>query len=639
MLFDAAGYFDEREKEAFGSVRDPETDKPSYKRAYYVARSPSDRDGVRIDLDRLLNDLLSGTSYLLLGTFGSGKSMVLKELFYLAKERFELRKTYRIPLYINLKSLKGHQSPDAALVEHLRAIGVNPDNIMRLFRAKQLLLVLDGFDELSNIVNDRPEKVLEVKKYWLGLLREFWTEGCEKGGGAMILAGRSNYLQDERELSACLGGWVTAKRVFLGDFTSKEATALINLYKSKHTIPDWVPNRPLLLAHLIAKKLIGDAEQISELSQERGWCLLFDMFCRREPKSGRALGFEAIRKIFERCATRLRTYPMESRAVLASDVVDIYTEVTGFKSPEDEELNNIYRLPIFAGGSKSSGDGPYFVDDMLADVAAAGDFVSFIREQSVERGVGRDYENISKGLSDFALDIADVRTQDEGIDRAAYAAALMRATQVESTPALVADALHICLRNDVSIQKIGRVKIELAEFDDLDLGVSTQDLATINYSHCKFSTVSLSGVPKGSMPKFDRCQLGELVGIPKEWLPSGFEDRNEVSVPMPSALAAHASKEISAPDGVKALLLCLDRLYDQKGFGRKENAFYRGHDLPANTVGGVLELLQRFGLASKGRRGTDSIWYRSKAQRERVRQIQRDPLASNDAVVTAVRKL
>lgn len=218
--------------------------------------------------------------------------MQLKELFYRAKERFERRETYRIPLYINLKSLKGHQTPHSALVEHIQAIGVDSDNIMKLFRARQLLIILDGFDELSNIVHDRPAKVAEIKKHWLGLVREFWAEGSDKSAGGMILSGRSNYLQSEQELKDCLGGWSNSTRLYLGDFTDGECKALIKAYKaskSHHEVPDWVPNRPLLLAHLIAKGLIGDVQSISELSREQSWCLLFDMFCARERKSGRAL--------------------------------------------------------------------------------------------------------------------------------------------------------------------------------------------------------------------------------------------------------------------------------------------------------------------------------------------------------------
>lgn len=325
--------------------------------------------------------------------------------------------------------------------------------------------------------------------------------------------------------------------------------------------------------------------------------------------------------------------------VSTADIIDIYTEVTDFKKPEDEELNNIYRLPIFAGSSHHGDDGLYFVDTMLADIAAAGDFLNLIREHSFDRGIGRDYENISSGLSDFALDIADVRAQAEGIDRSAYSAILMRAMRMESGPALIADSLNICLRNDVSISGTGSIKVDTAEFGDLDLGATTSDLSSIVFCDCKFDTITLSGIDKNHLPKFDGCQIGELIDIPREWLPNSFFSRNTVQVEVPSALSGRISKELMAPDGVLVLLLCLDRLYDQKGVGRKENAFYRGHDYSSSLVDMLLELLQRHEVAFRGRRRGDHIWYPAKAQRDRVRAIQGNPLTSTDEIVRAARKM
>jgi|SRR5665213_142656 len=158
-LVDAPAYLSARMVYHFGSVRnlDPRANN----------KPPSEKDFINLDLidlsDRkpispfdLTNIFQEDAGFhLLLGDFGAGKSMTMRQMFYLLRDVFyQGQPTF--PIFLNLRDHVGQDEPASALYDHGTRIGFpQPERLVRAWRSGFTHLFLDGFDEISRVPSSR----------------------------------------------------------------------------------------------------------------------------------------------------------------------------------------------------------------------------------------------------------------------------------------------------------------------------------------------------------------------------------------------------------------------------------------------------------------------------------------------------
>jgi HEAT repeat protein len=143
----------------------------------YIAPSGTDEQGMA---HRSLDDYFEqrfgvpgqGGCILLLGDFGTGKTTFLRHFAYrTAKEHFQESMSAGIPIFINLKDFEVDGNLAATVVRTLKRSGVTiePDLLVDSQLTNKIVLILDGFDEMSldpsrNTTQKNVQRVLDLAR-------------------------------------------------------------------------------------------------------------------------------------------------------------------------------------------------------------------------------------------------------------------------------------------------------------------------------------------------------------------------------------------------------------------------------------------------------------------------------------------
>ena len=149
-LVDAATYINVRDKCRFGSICDPATGDFDPDTGYVALEMLDVRTEDTWSTDKLAARLADGRRAVILGDYGAGKSMTLREIYRSLRARYLQGKSIQFPLYINLREHYGQGNPAEAIERHARNIGFpQPLHLVRAWRAGYALLLIDGFDEVA----------------------------------------------------------------------------------------------------------------------------------------------------------------------------------------------------------------------------------------------------------------------------------------------------------------------------------------------------------------------------------------------------------------------------------------------------------------------------------------------------------
>lgn len=171
QLFNGAEYLRCRSKYKFGSVADP------ISRAAIIGANNfipidlySEKEQTVIDQSQYLKDLISDKlkRTVLLGEYGSGKSMTLRNAFFDFQNAYLKNDAHIAPIYLNLRDHTGQSDPVEALERHARLIGYVPvsDNTWT-----NITVVWDATNGMAYIYANG---ALQVKFFW-GAFDPTWT--------------------------------------------------------------------------------------------------------------------------------------------------------------------------------------------------------------------------------------------------------------------------------------------------------------------------------------------------------------------------------------------------------------------------------------------------------------------------------
>jgi hypothetical protein len=637
-LINALDYLAVREKYRFGSVSDPATGGISPKVAY-----------VPLDIKELNSDhlwttyelrdaIIGGKRFLLLGDYGAGKSMTLRELFFDLAEKYRNHIVSKFPVYLNLRDHHGQSNPAEIFIRHATNIGfANPEHLIRAWRAGYVFLLIDGIDEITSFgIQGIWKRLRDVRFKALQGVRELLKQTPIDCG--LILASRAHFFDGNTERRSALAMGSGYTELSLNDFSDEQIQRYLKSAGLMGAIPKWLPSRPLLLGYLAAKGILEDMMAAPGTSQEglpadpaTGWTHLWDKVCQREADIEAGIDGPTVRRVLERLATTARTGRDGLGPLSRDDLVTSFEQICGY-APDEMGLLLLQRLPGL-GATQGDNTSRSFVDEDLSDVLRAGDVVQFLMEPFTFDC--HLFDTASVTLGTLGCQVAGHVLSDFSSGK--LEAAISRILKSSSSTVLLCDVVRLAMELDCATAVPVTVQHALVTF--ISLEKQNADFSNVHFRDCFFGGIELGDVDPTRAPRFEGCYVGELSGRrSREDLPTGmfdaacefdrFQDPGETN----SALL-----RLEVPLGVRVLLTMLRKLYQQSGSGRREMAFHRGLDHAARRlVPTILDILRREGLALRYRKFEDVIWHPDRSQMTRVGRIIASPRECNDPIVAEV---
>ncbi len=641
-LIDAYDYLQFREQHKFGSIYDPATQSPITNIKYIEVGLHCNGDDECFSTEQMADSLLAGKRFSVLGEYGVGKSMCLRQIYKHLVKRYRQSRTHKIPFYLNLREHQGQQEPAEILERHARYIGFrSPSQLVRAWKAGFVVLLLDGFDEVSSLGLQGAWRRLKDARFasMYGVRNLVSSSPIDCG---IVIAGREHFFDSEDERKKALGQTTAWRDIRLDEFTESQIVELVKQFGFSGEIPSWVPSRPLLLSTLFARGLSVDAtNQLSVVDDPAsGWDFLLDEVCNREARIEFGISGENVRTILEALATLARCKESGIGPLAPTDIIGIFQSECGF-SPTDEALIVLQRLPGLGRDPSSPDDSRAFVDVEFADACRAGDFVRFCMEPFNHQH--------SKRLSETCCVIGQTgiglsaRILKEGQFREGHLTAALKAVgnwNVSDRGATPADLIQLALKLDLTIKDA--VEIRKLNVQSLDIDAARPDICNVSFVDCFFDSVFIdSDVTATCCPKFKECLIQNLDGkVSEDDLPVGRFFNCVIESYASSTRTTNSTLELDVPIGVRVLVTVLKKLFVQGLSGRKENALYRGLDAyHQSKVSSVLTLLKGNAVIVPSGRGGEPIWVPVRRQRPRVLKMIGSLSKSTDPIMLAAREI
>ena len=262
-LLDSQQYLESRWQYRFGSTSDPENGSSHLADEEWVEQplipTGSDESFSVGDICDLLKE---GKTVVLVGPFGAGKSLTVREVFRQLRRNYYRDRTERTPIAINSRDHWGQSEIDEILQRHANRVGFDkPSQLVRAWNAGQLLPLLDGIDELASPVMAIGEGAIERSRTEaLKVIQAFMLDA--RGRTGVLLTGRDHYFNSIDQARRLMRLPNDAIFVDVGEFSEDQCTEYLRRKGIESTLPTWLPRKPLLLGYLASRKLLLMRERL-----------------------------------------------------------------------------------------------------------------------------------------------------------------------------------------------------------------------------------------------------------------------------------------------------------------------------------------------------------------------------------------
>lgn len=636
-LIDVRGYLAARNNHVFGSVQDFSSNSKQPTIPFIeIGLSTGDRT---LFIAELESRLLQGERFAVVGQYGAGKSMTLRELFLRLTQQYIRGHTAKFPVYINLREHSGQRDPVELLERHARSIGFeSPSSLIRAWRAGFVILLADGFDEIASLgVQGSWKKLKDLRTRSLEGIRQLIRESHECG---VVVSGRSHYFENEKELSNALG-LRNSTLLTVDEFTEPQMEKFLSAF-SEHgelvAFPDWLPTRPLLLGYLASRRLLSELNSTDHTPDVvDGWDYLLGRIYEREEKIETNLDGATLRRILERSATLARTSEDGLGPITRSNLFSAFTEVCGYE-PDEQGILAIQRLPGL-GIYRAEDESRCFVDKELAAVCNGRELLRFFESpyDVAKEQIWVDVmNNCERPIQEIGLELARRRLKAQTDIRGSVRQAIVFLNSRVDLSCVKGDVASFIMDGDIPLDMPLHVKEINFSGTAIELHADKADLSNLNFSHCLFDRVFVSPeVLTANLPTFDHCMFEHIDGrvsandLPRDkFLPTC----DFVSFDATGTSGAIRATQMSTAQ--KVLLITLRKLFVQSFSGRAESALYRGLDVDERRyVPDILKLLKRHELVTDYSKGDGVIWLPARKALERVKQILIAPAQCGEKVV------
>ena len=487
-LIDAAQYLAARDHYPFGSVADPMTGSKEAKIHYVPLDLVHRKTGDLWKTEKICDDLVEGRNFTLLGDYGAGKSVTLRQIYRHLRRKYLKGKSAIFPIYVNLRDHSGQNDPAEVLERHARRIGFEkPSHLVRAWRSGYAVLLLDGFDEIAAFgIHGSWKDLRAQRKRSVAAVRKFFSEAPEKAG--CCLAGRAHFFDSDNERHDSLDLSTGVIELDLNEFTEDQLAKYLTRSGLSVFVPEWMPSRPLLVGYIVSKGVLKTEKDdpMAQLDPADGWINLLDKIAQRESLIDAGIDGPTVRRILERLSTKARRSKDGMGPLSSDEVVTAFSEICGHP-PDGQELVLLQRLPGL-GVASASDQSRSFIDEDFADVCRAGDVTAFARdpygcEQSMFSGA-------EKVLGSMGVSVSTRRMEGEPNSR--LATAIQHAVGLNDCDALLADLVRIS--KERSSPLTDRVYIKNILIDDFGMADGDPDLSRLEFQSCYFRTVQLDPV-------------------------------------------------------------------------------------------------------------------------------------------------
>ena len=567
----------------------------------------------------------------LIGPFGAGKSLTVREVFRRLRRDYYRNRIERIPIAINLRDHWGQPRVEEVVLRHAYEIGFDhPNQLVRAWNAGLLIPLLDGFDELASpVMAMKKDAIRKSREEALKVIQAFMYDVRGKSG--VLLAGRDHYFDSIAEAKKMMRLPPNSIFVEVGEFSEEQTISYLRKKKVTHELPTWLPRKPLLLGYLASRGLLGEVVQIEgEGGVALAWDQFLDSVCRREADLSSDIDSDAVRQLLEALATRARSLPRGSGPLLDRDLADAYKIVTG-NEPLEAARTLLQRLPGLTARDQEVG-ARSFVDDEMMEALQAGPVARYVQSPYANLEIG----NLVNPMSDFACSVVSHLANQLGVKSPQFYIAAKEAMHRWSNPTLALD----CILAGASHSSNGVFDAQgLVVSDGLAdvIDMEERPVKNLTLSDCMIDRLRFDTLH--SKIHFNHCQIVKLEGLAGSLpLPECFVACEVDEYDDRSTNAAIVRSEL--PDPIKVLLLIIRKLFLQRGSGRVESALSRGVDESLQKyVDPVLNVLVSAGIIYSHPTGRQTIWHGNRSHRYMMLRILEQPTDPDSPLVQAVASL
>ena len=631
-LIESRQYLEARWKYRFGSASDPNDGSFELPEEEYIEQPLMPNSSEQsYSVEEICQLLREGSTIVLFGPFGAGKSLTVREVFRHLRRDFHRSGAGPTPVALNLRDHWGQQSISEILQRHSEKIGFEkPNQLVRAWNAGQLIPLLDGVDELASpVMPIGQDAIRRSREEALKVIQAFMHDA--RGRTGVLITGRDHYfdsLQEARRLMRLPNDTIF---VDIGEFSEEQATEYLRKKQVHSNLPAWLPRKPLLLGYLASQDLLG---QVAAMQGDSGpamaWDYFLDKICERESDWSSDIDSPAIRRLLEDLAARARSLPRGSGPLYDGDLSEAYKSITGYE-PLEAARTLLQRLPGLTARDQEVG-ARSFVDDEMMEALNAGAVVRYIINP-FERPT---FNSPQHPLKAFGCSVAGHLASARGVNSAQFGVAGKEAIHRWAEPTLSLDAIlsGVCSPETESLELAG-LTINGALADEIDMEETS--IKGLTLDNCLINRVHFDGV--SSDIKFRYCHILRVEGIANSRaLPATFEGCEVQEFDNRHTNNAIIASEL--PNSMKMLLIIVRKLFLQRGSGRAESALYRGIDAPLRPyVSPVLDLLVSNGIAYSHPTGRHLIWHGNRIHRPRMLKILEAPMNSNDPIVREISQI
>lgn len=624
-IVDIEDYIRLRNKYKFGSIYDPASGKYSDS-LKYIDGTARDANNNIWPAEKIARHIAQGEGIVLIGDYGAGKSMTLREVFRNLVRLYKTRKTNKFPMYINLREHQKQDDIDEILERHAKKLGFrNKSSLVRAWNLGLCHLILDGFDEMMSAgINSRSTKMRDIRYRITDPIRKF-VEDNEIGSGILI-AGRQSYFDTDSERKKSLGT-DNFTELFIGDFTQEQIELYLQRNEFTIKVPDWIPSRPLLLGTLLVQGCINSLTQQQIQDPAQGWNLLLDEIAKREAKIEQGLDPVAIRYFLETLAAMARNTD-DGLGALDNDTIVKAFKIAFDYTPDEDTLVLLLRLPGIGYDSNDTRIRK-FIDRDFASVCAASYLFKNIDEfKGDEWGI---ISETASSLSDLGISFLALRCSEK---TEKYSEMIIKGLLGIENPYIQNDAISVAINIDFRLE--GNITIDSFSTDSLYI-TGDYDLHNVTYTNSIFNSIQFADdIDIKMTPTFENCYIVNVIGVEGNKKEDIFKSC-DIDILESRLTTTNAIMSTTLATQIKVLISILKKIYIQKGSGRLESAFYRGLDTNAKKyVEDILRLLCSEGLTSIYTRKGNSIYLPIKKHFSRVGKIISDPNGDDNIIKKAL---
>jgi hypothetical protein len=558
MFLGTRDYNFHRPRRDFGSSVDPTTglpDSAKYTPIHYIRES----DETKLNSSEISELVRQGRKIVLLGEFGSGKSRCIREIFEHLKNYSEITPT----LAINLRENWGLSTFDLIVRNHFGALGLSnfADDMVKLVGQGRVRLLLDGFDEIgSQSWTGEALRLREIRRKSLLGVKDLITK-CQNAG--LLIAGREHYFSSDDELIDCLG--LDDKIDVIRcpeEFTELEMLDYIKNNTDIESVPDWMPKKPLI-CQLFTKIEKDELDKI--VKGKHGEVDFFDKFldalAKREQRIHGSIDPSVLRNVLLNLAVRTRrSNSMEELS--PADINEAFFEISGH-TPLDESAVMLQRLP-YLGRVGSGNPNRKFIDDY----AKSGLRGLALVDALYKSDKGTLTQRWHKSLGDFGSRVVAGR-----VSNWSEARKFARLCATHGNEQVMCDLVCSELSTQISECDFTGLTVENSVASTWDFSnKSVKGLTAIN---CIVDMVELEDSEFKSC-SFKESEFTKVSGVAsRDAMPEAFDK----SCKFGKFTDIDASSRVSAlpiSDKHKTLIMIIQKLFFQRGRGRKEEALLRG---------------------------------------------------------------